>query len=493
LFGCDNNNNDDDEDEDVGDSEEELKDGVTTAFGMKLLVEDEDGEEGGKGVAIANPAVDASVTEVAATVHACGGKVVFLVSPQDLARGEGLFDALGPALEDLLRQSDGFGGRSLIVVVEGTDITIAEAQQKLEAAASLLLTNLVVSNKAVPKTLSDVFGGNVQYMSSHSILDLERTLCSSSKEPSVAQSTVASAVYKSVNSGYTSTKTLHKSPYDLAAVRKLLPVSRSALQSCIATVQDKCSSSSSSSSSSDMGLVEDFGALCDAAFARSMEQFDAAANTNQLVKKSSVARRIRKELVQEMYAELDDLYQQQMNLLHQASFESFQRGLSKLRLSPNLKTDMQRVANEVIAQYQTAIQTRMSMKKNTNANANTSGESRLASARLVQLKRELAEYIHLRLQAAKADGKYKPLPRKGITIGMHWLLPKPFGNDYRQDPWKVHSMEDLVYTPKDKLTDVNPQDILNNNKNSNDNESAIADWTKHIVPAPTANEILYFK
>ena len=224
-----------------------------------------------------------------------------------------------------------------------------------------------------------------------------------------------------------------------------------------------------------------------------MEQFDAAANTNQLVKKSSVARRIRKELVQEMYAELDDLYQQQMNLLHQASFESFQRGLSKLRLSPNLKTDMQRVANEVIAQYQTAIQTRMSMKKNTNANANTSGESRLASARLVQLKRELAEYIHLRLQAAKADGKYKPLPRKGITIGMHWLLPKPFGNDYRQDPWKVHSMEDLVYTPKDKLTDVNPQDILNNNKNSNDNESTIADWTKHIVPAPTANEILYFK
>ena len=60
------------------------------------------------------------------------------------------------------------------------------------------------------------------------------------------------------------TQTLHKSPYDLAAVRKLLPPSRKALQSCSATVQQKCDNA-------DGGLVDDFGALCHVALQRSMD------------------------------------------------------------------------------------------------------------------------------------------------------------------------------------------------------------------------------
>uniref|UniRef100_A0A7S2REF7 Uncharacterized protein n=1 Tax=Eucampia antarctica TaxID=49252 RepID=A0A7S2REF7_9STRA len=460
-----------------GEGDESLTDGVTTAFGMKLFEDahnEVDEESDKKGVAIANPAVDASVTEVAATVHACGGSVVYLVSQQDLQRGEGLFDKLGPAVEDLLR-SDVKSGRGLVVVVEGDD-DIETAKSKLEAAAANMLLNLVQKDAPHPRanTLSDVFGGNIKYISSATAIDLDDTLCrlTQLKEPSVAQSTVASAVYQSVNSGYTSVDALQKSPYDLAAVRKLLPVSRAALKSCISTVEEK---------GANDNLITDFGELCDAAVKRSMEQFDNTFSSPTLMKKSSVARRIRKELVQEMYAELDDLFQAQMNFLHQASFESFLRDLNKLRISPALKTDMQRVASKIVKEYQNASR-RMCNSKQSSPHL----DPRL-QARSAQLKREMADFVNERLQTAKATGKYVPAPRKGITVGMHWLLPKPFGNDYRQEPWKVHTMDDLVYTPKDKLTDVNPQDILNVDENT------LADWTKYVVPAPTGSEMLYLK
>lgn len=464
--------------ESSGDGEDSVVDGLTTAFGLKLASQK-------KGVAIANPSVDASVTEVAATVHACGGCVVFVVSQQDLQRGEGLFDKLGPALEDLLRTDTDSTKRGLIVVVEGDIADTQIAKSKLESAASVMLENLVqTSTKHKANSISDVFHGNVKYVVSSSTKNLEEALCemTACTEPSVAQSTVASAVYQSINSGYTSVGTLQKSPHDLAAVRKLLPASRAALQSCISTVSSKVGANSDDAEDAAT-LIADFGELCDAAVKRSLEQFDTYAD--QMMKKSTVAKRIRHDLVQEMYAELDDFYQTQMNLLQKASFESFQRGLSKLRLSPNLKTDMQRVASDVVKQFKSASR-KMTFKN--NASSNTSNDL----ARCGQLKRQLADYIQLRLQAARADGKYRPLPRKGVTIGMHWLLPKPFGNDYRQEPWKVHTMDDLVYTPQDKLTDVNPQDVQAAAA-AEGNVKAPADWTKYIVPAPTSSEMLYMK
>ena len=97
------------------------------------------------------------------------------------------------------------------------------------------------------------------------------------------------------------------------------------------------------------------------------------------------------------------------------------------------------------------------------------------------MKKELKEYITLRLQNAKAAGKFKPLPRKGVTMGFHWLLPKPFGNDYRLEPWQVHAKDDLVYTPKDKITDVSKEDVMT------------GDWRDNVVPCPTANEMMYLK
>ena len=72
---------------------------VLTAFGTTPEEDDVDG------LAIAQPDPNASASEVASTVVACGGTVVYVPSPIDLARGEGLFDGLGPAIERLLNAS----------------------------------------------------------------------------------------------------------------------------------------------------------------------------------------------------------------------------------------------------------------------------------------------------------------------------------------------------------------------------------------------------
>ena len=42
---------------------------------------------------------------------------------------------------------------------------------------------------------------------------------------------------------------------------------------------------------------------------------------------------------------------------------------------------------------------------------------------------KMQETVVSRLASARAQGKFRPLPRKGVTIGLHWLLPKAFGKD----------------------------------------------------------------
>ena len=91
------------------------------------------------------------------------------------------------------------------------------------------------------------------------------------------------------------------------------------------------------------------------------------------------------------------------------------------------------------------------------------------------------DYNADRLKAAKASGQFRPVPRKGVTLCFHWLLPKPFGNDFRQEPWMAHAADNLVYVPKDGITDVSKGDIRT------------GDWRKGVVPAVSGSEMLYLK
>lgn len=462
--------------------EEFLKNG-TTAFAKKMSDEhDHDEEEDGKiGIAVANPLPDATVNEVAATVQACGGNILYVVASEDLNRGEGLFDKLAPALERILNvEANGKENnaavfdeeedhehkiKNLVVVVEGatTAQDLLDAKAKLENAAASILSRIVqpdLNNRVT--TLQQIFD-SVEFVVSTGPVDELLEEIGGYCSPTEAVANVAKAVFQDSSSQTTTLKDLKQSPLDLAAARKLLPLSRQALADCIASVQSRTGGE----------LVYDFGALCDASVKSAMEDFDVKAG-EKLLKASSIAKQIRSDLYEQMYSELGSLYEEQLSLLYTSSFAMFKSNLSKLRLGPKLASDMEKVAADVVSYFAD------SSKKLDAKNAKSVSWSS-ADGNVSALKKELKEYITLRLQSARADGKYKPVPRKGVTLGFHWLLPKPFGNDYRQEPWQVHAKDDLVYIPKDKITDVRKEDVLT------------GDWREKVVPCPTANEMMYLK
>mmetsp|Transcript_25887 Transcript_25887/g.37960 ORF Transcript_25887/g.37960 Transcript_25887/m.37960 type:complete len:553 (+) Transcript_25887:87-1745(+) len=470
-----------------GDHDDEVEDGVTTAFGKKISDDDDDDdtEKTGVGVAIPNTSPDAPVSEVASTVLACGGSIVYVAAAQDLARGEGLFDTFAPALERLLAsraeeaaaegaESKAATTTALVVVVTGakTQSDLDDAQSKFERAASLMLKSIVQpEHGGSASVLEDVFD-RIEFVSPQTIdTSLDYLLCGipgSGCEPADISASVSKVWAASIleGKGVTTSKKLGAHPVDLAAARRLGPAARSALKAAISTVEDAIASSESN-------LVTNFGQLCDAVTKRCMEQFDASAGA-ELTKSSGVAKRIRSDLREEVYAELAELYGAQIELLHKASFESFRKGLSTLRVSPNLPSDMEAVVNEQTSMYVAAAKKLCAHGVPASSTWQPSTEAGKAAFRS-----SMREYCAERLQLARASGQFRPAPRKGVTLGFHWLLPKPFGNDYRLEPWQVHAESDLVYTPTDKITDVSREDVKT------------GDWRRSVVPNPTGNEMIY--
>jgi hypothetical protein len=329
-----------------------------------------------------------------------------------------------------------------------------ETKALLEDAAADILSNLVSTKKKVG-VLGDVFD-RVEYVKT---TEDAMELLEVSKEPSQAQesiaATVASDFWQSTPMPFISSSS-NMSPKDLAAARQLGPAARKALQNAIDTVK--------SMSQDGQTVVSNFGDLCAAATKRAFEELEEAAASPAL-SSSAIGKQIQANLKEELEGKLADLASVQLELLEEACFVDFKAKLSKLRISPNLSSDMQAVAKESVTDF---------VKRAKKMPIST------ADAK-VAFQNRLNEFCSDRLLAARASGQFRPLPRKGVTIGLHWLLPKPFGNDYRQEPWMVTATDNLVYVPPDKITDVSPEDV------------ASGDWRSKVVPSPSGSEMIYMQ
>ncbi len=405
-----------------------IEDGSTTAFGT----------DAGICMALTPP----SVAEVASTAVACGGNIVYYADEDDLSRGEGLFDSLGPAMERIL--NEGMAHSSSLIVVSSDP---SSTKIQLEEAATSVLGSLVSSKRV--STLEDVFS-KVEYVSSP---EEAMQFVTASEEPAQAQATIAATVASDFWQTTPIALSTPMSAKDLAAARQLGPAARKAAESALTTVKAMAGDQ----------LVSNFGELCTAAMKRAMDDLDDSSLSS--LASSSMGRQIRENMKEEITAELASLSDIQLDLLKEACFTDFKQNLSKLRISPNLANDMRDVAAKSVADFAKRA------KKIPGS----------ASDAKATFKAELKEFCTERLLAARAGGQFRPVPRKGVTIGFHWLLPKPFGNDYRQEPWMVHATDNLIYVPKDKITDVSQEEV------------AVGDWRNKIVPSPAGNEMLYMQ
>jgi len=353
----------------------------------------------------------------------------------------------------------------VVVVPDGTSTETAKAQ--LEKSAQKIIPCLVHPPNKRAVVLEDVFD-SVQYVSGTSLQDFLTEQLDCSCQPSEALSSVASTVdvLSLVTSAVSSTNAMScskiQSPKDLAAARQLGPAARFSMDRALATVQETIAQQPG-------GLVTNYGDLCDAVVTQAM---DNLAHTTT-VKGSNVAKQIRTSLQEDLYAELGDvMLQEQLQVLEMASFEEFRKSLSQLKVSPLLPQEMDEAVKKSIASF---------TKKAQNMISTKAKPSWSIAPSKVMYSRMLKEYCKERLLAAQASGAFRPLPRKGVTVGLHWLLPKPFGNDYRQEPWTVHAMDNLVYVPPDKVTNVSPEDIQSDN------------WRKKIVPSPASRDMVFMQ
>lgn len=394
-----------------------------------------------------------SIPEATVASCACDGRIVYYPSAVDLVRGEGLFLTLAPVLESLV--SVGSTQGSLMVIVP-PGMTVKEVQALFEAPAEAILANLVSSDNV--SNLQGIFA-NISYvpLSEVTSAQMERMLAADKVSPSQMASRIQTAL--PVSNIY------DLSAMDVTAVRLLAPAARLNLKQAVEQVRGIATDDDGASK-----LVVNFGELCEAAMEQANRRLAEAAPSSSLLS-SPAGRQCQIYLETGVERELYSLFEEQMSLCAQASFEQLKKSISKLIVAPTLADDMGREAKKAVAAFSAAAK-RMVCKKCTSWSADPAKD---------EFRRVVKEYISKRLASARAGGQFRPVPRKGVTVGLHWLLPKPFGNDYRQEPWMVHATDGMVYIPKDKITDVSPEEV------------AAGDWRRKVVPSPVGNDMLYMQ
>lgn len=474
------------------------------------------------GVGVAVAAAD-TPSEAMSTVMACGGNtIIFLCSHTDLTRGasEGLFHTLAPAMEAtmkkqrqqrqlLLSSSTSSSSTStpeeeqpstlIVLLPNDTTSTKIDLQEKFEKEIATILPNLAqltasptASTTATTVGLHGIFQ-NVVYLReaespAEKILEL---LCSPSstlqRDPTVATSAVA-AVAKAtftLDSLFPTSVTSASpdiSSSDLATIRTLLPVQRAAWETGLAAVKTRAATAAAADSTRTLEeqpqLISNYGQLCDAALKSALDSFDSSASsiTTSSVASNTIVKRLRNELQESLLSEYEVIYEQQVKELKVAMFEKFRRDLSKIKVSANLVNSLQEVMVESAKEF-TSLLKKMQLSKSSSS---SSSWSSLGNAAREDFKKRMKEYCFDRLQAAKASGAFRPIPRKGFTIGLHWLLPKPFGGDNRFQPMTEREYRrNFVYHPN--RAEVTPDEVLDES----------GSWRNKVAPNPAGSDMIY--
>jgi hypothetical protein len=424
--------------------------------------------------------------------------ILYYPDPIDVQRGEGLMDTLGPVLESILQQQP--SSSIYVMIPEGMESSFVQTQ--IEQSLQSLIPYFILDNSTA-STVSDVLRSKIIYMSPSSVLEALRN--NKSDNP------ITSEVLLRQMSSSSTTSTSHgiphhnpfKTPQYLAASNRLRPVAQQQYTNIVAALQRTCFTTSSTSTLADtetststdaqskldrLKFVPNLGELCDAIVMKEMAFWHDAAPDSSAVdrslRQSMVGRQICEKVYDDVFMYLfTNIYTEQMNKLQKICYDTLKKDLSKLVISPNLPTDMNRIGQASISTFITDT-VRLIPKTSFVSSYHTSYLTSYAVSAQRMYARKVLEYIQNRILLAKASGKFRPVPRKGITIGMHYLLPKPFGNDYRQEPSMIHATDHMVYIPKtSKLSDVNMEQVA----------SGSSDWKDSLVPHPPGNDMLYMQ
>ena len=405
-----------------------------------------------KGLAVALPSTS---YEAMATVEACSGAILYVMQDASSTLNASL---LAPAVERVINSSklSADGGKPPLVVIVNGAVDESVKRAFLNQAHDMM-TNLVqpVSTSARVRNIEDVFA--LQFISASHADDVANLLSSVSCEPSSASSIVASTV---ASVGVPPESSNKLSPIDLAATSKLGPAAKNAFDAAVQPLV----------ADAEGALIANFGMRVDTALKNAGEMFDDAAG-NDILKNSAVGKRKKKDLLDEVLAELENVYDDQLIQLRIACFERFRQSLSSLRISPNLPKDMDEKVAESVKDFATAA------KK-----LKPSSVSWSSSGAQTDYRNMLKEFCTDRLKAARLSGAFKDAPRKAVTVGLHWLIPKPFGTDSQQTPSSGRfDPSNIVYTPPTRRVDVGASELV----------EGTGAWKSQVTPSIAGSAMVY--
>ena len=432
-------------------------------------------------------------------------RIIYYPDPIDIQRGEGLMDVLGPVLESIVQPTHSSSSKMMVQVVIPTGMEASFVQTQIEQAIQTVFPYFIIGNddnnkkkNAAGNIRELVFSKLIYTSSPQSILDgLLRSNSDESDLDGLLRQMSGRTMSSSSSSIPPSTFVI---PQQLAASNQLRPVAQEQYHTILSALQRTCFSAAAADtepplSKSDLKFVPNFGELCDAIVTKEMAFWydtttttdsSTATNMDMSLRKSVMGRHICEKVYEDVFMYIfTNIYSEQIQKLQKICYDTLKKDLSKLVISPNLATDMNRIGQASIATFITdtvRLLPKTSFAMSSSSQYYTSYLTSYAVSAQRMYVRKVLEYIQNRILLAKASGKFRPVPRKGITIGMHYLLPKPFGNDYRQEPSMIHATDHMVYVPPvSKLSDVAAEQVVN------------GDWKNSMVPHPPGNDMLYMQ
>ena len=401
-------------------------------------------------------AMDMTQTFLSCHASALFPTIVYFPSVVDLQRQEALLTTLGPVLQQIIlnhNNNDSTTTPKLLVVVPPSWQS-TQVQQILEHA----LADASIQNPSILDNIHYVHPSNLL-----STLHNNDPNTTTQYHPNMIQSTPTKSWTTTTNMRMM----MMKSPVALATARQAGPKAQAILQDSLLLLRQACEKNPN-----DNDTPLPFGALVDALLQRATQEYGQKDARITTTPHAPLQRQMLDHLQNQFLLECESLFHQQLRLLQERTFATCQKELNKLLISPNLKQDMKNVADRSVQEFQT---------KATNELLPQKAHGWSVAPAVHKYTRQVQEFCQNRWTAAEASGQFKPLPRKGVTVGLHWLLPKPFGNDFRQEPWKVHATDGMVYVPRGKVSNVNAEDVRT------------GDWRDKVVPSPIGNDIVYMQ
>ena len=144
-------------------------------------------------------------------------------------------------------------------------------------------------------------------------------------------------------------------------------------------------------------------------------------------------------------------------------------------MNPNLLREMKECETAAIDSFSAALKTITPAAKELIIDKSAT------CGAMVKFKRILSDYSQGRVMKARASGAFTPVPRKPVTVGLHWLLPKPFGDsggDFRQAA--AQDPNNIIYTPANKRSEVDRRDVMEER-----------DWRGKISPEAASSGLTY--